>query len=679
MNCLKGRFLYSCLVLFILSTFGVTLRADQWTTPTKEELSMASQPEVPGAAAVYLYKEEITDDSSHMWSVYVRLKVLTEKGKENANVELPYVSERDGGGYTVDNIAGRTIHPDGTVIPFTGKPYQKVVEKTQETKYMAKVFTLPDVEVGSIVEYRYAMRTDEHYYMPPRWFIQSQLFTRKAHYIWKPTDRVLLSTDKNGNHEQRTSRIAMFPVLPPGAQIKQTELPVPNMHQYLTFELNVHDVPPAPEEEFMPPISSFSYRVLFYYTPYRTVDEFWTAEGKYWSKQSDKFIGPGPKVGAAVASLITASDSQEQKLRKLYAAVMQLENTDFTRARERSEEKAQGLKEVHDTEDILDRKRGNSRQMAELFVAMARAAGMKAYIMWVTDRDHSLFVRDYQSLDQLDDYVAIVNVDGKEQFFDPGSRYCPYGHLSSKHTQAGGIRQTDNGATIAASPGELYKWSRVERIGDLTMDERGIVSGALKMTYTGAPALNWRHKALAGDDASLRRELRTVVEHLLPGGMNVEVTSIEKLEDCEQPLIVKYSVKGPVGSSTGKRLLVANDIFTSNEKPTFPHEKREIAVDMRYPQWTQDAVRITYPPSLKVESSPSSDKIMFQQFAGYTLNSTATANSITVRRDFELAEVLFFQKEYAGLRDFYNKFETKDQESMVFTTAAGAAKPVTGD
>ena len=43
---------------------------------------MTSQPQVPGAAAVYLYREETTDDKLHMFSIYVRLKVLTEKGKE---------------------------------------------------------------------------------------------------------------------------------------------------------------------------------------------------------------------------------------------------------------------------------------------------------------------------------------------------------------------------------------------------------------------------------------------------------------------------------------------------------------------------------------------------------------------------------------------------------------------
>ncbi len=64
----------------------------------------------------------------------------------------------DGNDKTLGEISGRTIHADGTIIPFTGKPYLKVMEKTEGVKVQERVFTLPDVEVGSIIEYRYATR-----------------------------------------------------------------------------------------------------------------------------------------------------------------------------------------------------------------------------------------------------------------------------------------------------------------------------------------------------------------------------------------------------------------------------------------------------------------------------------------------------------------------------------------
>jgi hypothetical protein len=426
----------------------------------------------------------------------------------------------------------------------------------------------------------------------------------------------------------------------------------------------------------MPPISSLSYRVLFYYSAYRTSDEFWRNEGKYWAKQSDKFIGPGSAVRDAVQQLSAPGDTQNQKLRKFYAAVMKLENTDYTREHTPAEEKAAGLKEIRNTDDIWTRKRGSSDQLAQLFIAMARAAGMKAYLMAVTNRDHNLFIQGYLSLGQLDDDIAIVSVDGKELFFDPGSRYCPYSHLEWKHSMATGLRQTENGAAIATSSPEAYTSSRIQRIANLKMDQQGIVTGTVKMAYIGAPALQTRHLSLRGDSTSLERDLRVDVENLLPAGMEVKVASIEKLEDYESPLTINYNVHGAIGYSTGKRLLITGDIFETNSKPTFPHEKREIPIYFQYPHMVQDAIRINFPSTIRVESLPAGDKQQFQNFAAYTLSTEMTPTSFTVRRNYDLAEIIFKTDEYGALRNFYSKMETKDQESIVLTTAPATAVKV---
>jgi hypothetical protein len=649
----------------------------QWTVPTAEELSMTSQPEVPGAPAVYLFRQETTEDNLHMFSTYVRLKVLTERGKEYANVELGYTHNSEGGSTVIDNIEGRTIHPDGTIIPFTGKPYEKLVQKTQGVRFMAKVFTLPDVEVGSILEYRYKLRLEDNWFRAPQWFIQSSLYTRKAHYTWKPTDKQLISTEDDG---APTTSISWTKILPAGADLKQTQLPATGLSngQY-TFDLDVHDVPPAPEEDYMPPTSSFTYRVLFYYSAYRSADEYWKHAGKHWAKLGDKFIGPGPAVSAAVRDLVLPTDTSDQKLRKIYAAVMKLENTNFTREHSSTEEKSQGLKEVRTTDDIWTRKRGSNDQITALFVAMARAAGMKAYLGVVTNRDRSLFYRAYLSMSQLNDDIAIVNVDGKDEFFDPGSRYCPYQHLEWKHSQTSGLRQIDGGSDPLETPGQSYTYSKILRVADLTMDEHGEVSGNVKMTYTGSPALHWRQRALTGDDESLKRELRTHVEHLLPAGTDVKVSSIEKLEDFEQPLVVNYQIKGAIGSATGKRLLIPADIFEASTKPTFPNAKRDIPVYFSFALIHQDAVRIKFPPNFTIESLPASDKTSFQKFALYSLNSESTPNSLTIRRDYFLGEIYYKTEEYPELRGFYSKMENKDQETVVLTTAPATKSTPAGN
>jgi transglutaminase-like putative cysteine protease len=662
-----------CALVFVavLTAVPPLAHADQWIASTPEELAMTSQPEVPGAAAVYLFREETTEDKFHMFSTYVRLKVLTEEGKKYANVELGYASSEHGGSITVDEIQGRTIHPDGTIIPFTGKPYDKLIEKSRGAKHMAKVFTLPDVEVGSIIEYRYKRRLDDNYFMAPQWYVQSDLYTRKAHYMWKPTNATLITNDGRG---RLTNSISWTPILPEGAEFKNTRLPPQNGDEgQLIFDLNVRNVPPVPDEDFMPPITSLSYRVLFYYSPYLSKDEFWKDEGKYWAKNHDKFIGPGSGIRAAVQSLTAPSDTQEQKLHKIYDAVMQLENTDFTREHTTAEEKAAGLKQVRTADDVWSHKRGSSDQLSDLFVAMARAAGMKAYVMVVTNRDHNVFLPSYLSLSQLDDDIAIVNVDGKEQFFDPGSRFCTYGHLAWKHTAAAGLREVDGGTALFNTPPDSYTASRIQRVADLTMDEHGIATGTVTMVYSGAPALSWRQRSLTGDNTSLEHDLRTNMEKLLPSGMEVKLASVSNPDNYREPLRVSFTVKGAIGSSTGKRLIIPGDIFEANSKPAFPHEKRDIAVYFDYPSLEQDAVRVKFPASMTVESAPSNGKIPFQHYAAYDMSIASTPTSITVHRDYALGEFVFLPKDYTELRSFYSKMDAKNQESIILTASPVSA------
>jgi Transglutaminase-like superfamily len=379
-----------------------------------------------------------------------------------------------------------------------------------------------------------------------------------------------------------------------------------------------------------------------------------------------------------VQDLTTPADTQDQKLRKIYAAVMRLENTDFTREHSDSEEKSQGLKEVHDADDILIRKRGSSEQLTELFVAMARAAGMKAYVTLVSSRDRNIFIARYLSFQQFDDYIAIVNVDGKEQYFDPGSRFCPYQQLAWKHTMVGGLRQAEGGSTLIVTPANPYTASRVQRVANLTMNEQGVATGTVKMTFIGDPAISWRQTAASGDASSLDRELRDSVEHLLPQGMDVKVATIEKLDDYESPLAVTFNVKGPIGSATGKRLLFTGDIFETNSRPTFSHEKRESSIYFHYSYLNQDAVRVNFPPVFSVESLPTTITQKFKTYALYGMTAEATPTSVTIRRNYTLAEILFVPTEYTDLRAFYNDFETKDQQSVVLTVAPVAvAKPTT--
>ncbi len=181
---------------FAISTFSLivalgavafrpaTARAQSFQPAFPEELKMTSEPLAPGAPAVILYRQVERDDNgrtSHEDN-YVRIKILTEEGRKYADVEIPFFKVSE----DIVHIRARTIRPDGSSVEFDGKVFEKAIVKGKGVKYLTKTFTLPDAQVGSIIEYFYTIDLGEHYIYESHWILSDELFTKKAVFSLKP-------------------------------------------------------------------------------------------------------------------------------------------------------------------------------------------------------------------------------------------------------------------------------------------------------------------------------------------------------------------------------------------------------------------------------------------------------------------------------------------------------------
>ena len=125
--------------------------AEDWLPVTSQELAMTSEPKAPDAPAIYLYRQVDRDDNGGLQSEYVRIKILTDEGRSYGNVTLSFAREWE----SVSGIQARTIRPDGSIATFDGTVYEQPVYEARDVKVMAKRFTLPQVEKGCIIEYRF--------------------------------------------------------------------------------------------------------------------------------------------------------------------------------------------------------------------------------------------------------------------------------------------------------------------------------------------------------------------------------------------------------------------------------------------------------------------------------------------------------------------------------------------
>jgi hypothetical protein len=640
----------------------------QFQTPNPDELKMTSDPKAPGAAAVYLDVQEIDNDPMHYQSYYERIKVLTEKGKQLATVELPYLR----GDWKVTDIKGRTIHPDGTIIPLEGKPEDLLSEKKGEFQLGRKVFTLPSVEVGSIIEYSYNIRYDDNHFSSPTWDIQRPYYVHKAHYQFTPFKTFMpgaaaqassmFLTDSRG---RTVNSLIWWKNLPPGADIK-TDI---GGH----YTVDVTDIPATPDEEWMPPIQSYLYRVQFYYKAASTATDFWMNEAKYWSKDVDHFAEPTKTIHAVVEGIISPSDSELDKARKLYATIEALDNTDYTRAKSASEMKQLKLKEAKRAEDTWNQKSGSSDDIALLYLSMLRAAGLTAYPMKVVDRSQGVFDPSYMDFDQLDTILVVASINGKEIVLDPGEKMCPFGRLNWRHAEARGIRESAQGLGLAQTPSDPYTQNVTQRSADLTLDEHGGVTGTLTVVMDGQEALRWRQIAIENDTDEVKKRFDKSLEEIMPDGVDAHVDHFLAIDQPDSNLIAICKVSGSIGTATAKRLLLPGLFFeTRGHVPFVKEEKRLEQVDMHYADHVSDTVTYHLPAGLIVEGAPQDANVAWTGHAVFIVKSKSAPGELTIADTIARGFALAKPDEYQDLRGFYQKVAAADQEELVLTNAAVA-------
>jgi transglutaminase-like putative cysteine protease len=660
-------FIRSLPLLFVI-TSPALLRA-QFQQPTDEELKMTADPKAPGAAAVYLNIEESTNDPFHDMSFYARIKVLTEKGKELASVEIPYLDS----GYEITDIQARTIHADGTVVPLVGKPADLLISKTAikygDLEVNEKVFTLPSVEVGSILEYRYQVRYSEHVVSSPTWNIQKPYFVHKAHYTFTPWKAFMRdSADSTGSYlldarRRPLNMLLWWTQLPPGTELKRDG--------FGRFSLDLTDIPPEPQEQWMPPIRSLLYRVLFYYKYASNNQEFWAGETKLWSKDVDHFAELTKAIHDAVNGLVAPTDSALDKAKKLYKAVQALENTDYSRKKSASEMKQLNLKAAKRAEDTWAQKSGDSEDIALLYIAMLRAAGLTAYDLKLVNREEGIFDNGYLNFDQLDDDVVILAIGGQEILLDPGEKMCPFQTLHWSHSGASGARQSPDGHYAATTPLQYYKPNSLVRIGDVNVDEHGSITGAFRFIMTGQEALRWRQAALRNDLDEVKKQFDHSLESTLPEGVEAHVDHFLQLDDPDAALMAIVNVRGALGTATSKRLMLPAFFFeTRGAHPFVAQETRLEAVDMHYGEQTTDEVSYRIPESLAVEGAPQDATVTWKDHAVFVTKTVSAPGSVTVGRTLARAFTVAQPAEYQDLRGFYQKLAAADQAQLVLAKTA---------
>jgi hypothetical protein len=623
-----------------------------------DELKMTSEPLAPGAPAIILYRQIDRDDNgrtSHEDN-YFRIKILTEEGRKYADIEIPFFKESS----NIVNIRARTISPDGGVTNFDGKVFEKNIVKAKGLKYLAKTFTLPAVQAGSILEYFYTIDLSEHYIYDSNWILSNELFTRDITCSLKPykSDYVVINLRWT------------WQGLPEGSH-------TPQQDGRGIVRLDAKNIPAFQTEDYMPPVDEVRSRVDFIYSEESFESDpavFWRKRGKKLNDSLESFVGKRKAMEQAVSQIVSPSDSPEVKAQKIYTRVQQIRNTSYEVSRTEQEEKRSNEKSISNVEDVWKQGYGNGVQLTWLYLGLVRAAGIEAYGVWTSDRRNYFFNPSQMNPTKLDANVVLIKINGKDIYCDPGARFTPFGLLPWHETGVQGLRLDKDGGSWLTTVLPQAEESRIERKADLKLTDDGDVEGKLKVTYTGLEALKRRVEERHADEAERKTFLEDTIKEDVPAAAEVELTSKPDWDSSDRTLTADFHVRIPGWvSSAGRRGLVPVGMFSAPERHIFDHANRVHPIYIEFPFERLDDVKIELPQGWQVSTVPKEQK-EGGNVVGYTLKVDGDKQTLHMQRTLRVNLLLMDQKYYASLRSFFQVVRTGDEQQVVLQPDTASAR-----
>ncbi|MGA8741162.1 MAG: transglutaminase domain-containing protein [Terracidiphilus sp.] len=682
----------------------------QFPPVSKDELSMTSDPEAPGAAAVYLYREETEDDPHAFRTIYARIKVLTDAGKSAAVVHIdypktfvfkavgnnssrmasgtanswdaptlnhlgedqPWDTDSYVGKVEIGALEGRVIHPDGTIIPLTGKP-SELLKETKGSRGSETTFSMPGVEVGSIIEYRYQVRYDR-YLAAPDWKLQKDYFIHKERFVFRPSGHFLPQNEGGAGvedsllkdpHDNILTDIRFRPVLPAGKTLTKDAMG--------NYVIDLTDVPPIPHESYAPQLTDSTYSVDFFYTYTPDVKDYWQKQMGFWTKELNAYTTPTEALQNAVKEIVSPTDTPIDKAKKLYDAVQKIENTDSNpdgAPLTSSEWIPRGK-----VESVLLNKKGSSNQIAFLYLALLRTVGVSARPERIASRSLRIFSAQFMDNIQLDTVLVGVKIDGKEILVDPGTKMAPFETLHWAHAGAGGVAMdAGNKAEIIVTPLQKNTDNSTLHVGTLNISPLGGVSGTLKIAFIGQRAIELRQLGIQSGVEAVKAEINAMLAQHVPAGIQAAVDHVVYLDDPNKQLLAVIPVSGSFSKNADGRLVLPRTFFEAQEQNPFPAESpRDLPIDMHYPAQEQEQITYVLQTGVTLAGTPQDANLKWEENAAYQLRTKIEGSSITDARILARGFTLLDARDYDQLRDFYQKVVTADQQPL-FLSASQASK-----
>jgi len=632
-----------------------------------------TQADYPKANAVFLLDEGEFSVTSHCISTeHLVIKALNEAGLKHANVEIPFNSEDE-----VHNIKGRTIRKDGTIVEL--QP-EDIHEKSIFPHYVlytdskAKVFAMPGVEVGSVIEYSYSI-----------------LHKSPFSTTWKfqRDEPVLLSSI--------TLDIPVslkYNSLRSGRKGIEIEKSVTHLGGRAKVVYTVRNAPAITHEPFMPSPSETTAQIHFSLVGLSFIQrvydinlhinlliaDSWEALGRnYWLGINDK-IKADEAITSQVHDLIVGFYTDREKIAALY---------DFVQSKIRYA--AVAIKEgriiPHEPAEVFRNKYGDCKDKAFLFITMMKEAGIDALpvlartsssgevidgFVSAQQFNHMVVAIPAKYLPDLEGYEEVVVRGDKEYFvsddyivLDATSRANPFGKIPWYLENTKALLIQEKGSKLITIPSSSANANKTTRVCEAEIGEDGTFFCSVKCTKTGQEADRFRSLFQPLSEREQRERFENTLSYTCPGAI-LEELSVWELFELAKPLTLNYKFRIPqYAQNIGRLLTFSPSIFRELMVDMLTRETREHSICFDYCKLLVDVMNITIPTGYDIKSVPDAFS-RTSSFGDYSFSCFTDREKIVLNKQLSINERSISRAHYRmKIKPFFENIAASERRNVV--------------
>lgn len=583
------------IIILCLSLLKAESQTDdsKFGIPIRDELQMKTWPGDSIAEAGVISDKGVSRffvNNNNGCDIYytrtTKIKILKDAGIKYANIEIPLYFNSNSL-EKVDNIKGVVHTFENGVLQTSHLNIEQVYEEKTNSNWKVKKFALPNVKVGSVIEYTYRVISPFKFNLPD-WEFQWEIPVKLSSYTVGiiPFYEYMFLFQGATKFSKQTSYINSSEQQLGPAKYKET------FHIY-----EITDILPFRDESFITSRKDFIKKIDFQLTKFTDVYGTSSNVVTTWKELSKELV-KNPNFGKYISASEKRATQNMPVATSTDTLGMLQEAINHVKSQFAWDNRYQ-LTTTKSLKDFIIQKKGNSAEINLYAIGLLNAMGINAKPVLISTRNHGRIVSDYPFLNAFNHILIFVTCNDKPMIMDATDPYYPFDVLPIECINEKGylidVQNPDTWLSLNNA-----KISEISTMLDLTLSE----DKSLLQTKIWSSASNH-------DAAELRKSYlsdKDKFQHQLFNKLTITQFDVENIDSLNERFKITANVETDA-ELVGSDIIIQPFLDFCSNQNIFKAETRDYPIDLTFNYRRKYACTITIPDGYKVAKLPDPIKV----------------------------------------------------------------------